>query len=124
MGGLLIAQPDTSFSVFRAGPTVMMNQADVDATGVVFGQPLDLPRPVCGSTEARAGLESELPKRLAPNQEWFGIKDGDSPWRRRWFAREKFLLLASLLGVVLAATAFAVASRRYAERHFGPCRCI
>lgn len=121
VGGVLIAQPDTSFSIFRAGPTVMMNQVDVDATGVVLpGSRLTYRVLFAGSTEARAVLESELPKRLAPNQEWFGIKDGDSPLAAALVRAEKFLLLASLLGVVLAATAIAVASRRYAERHFDP----
>ncbi len=121
VAGIVAAQPDLSFSVFRAGPVVIINQADVEATGVVLpGSRLTYKVLFAGDEGPLRSLEKALKPRLEPNQEWSGIKDGDSPLAAALQRAEKFLLLASLLGVILAATAIAVAARRYTERHFDP----
>lgn len=121
VAGVLVAEPDTSFNVFRAGPRLMMNRADVEAAGVVLpGSRLTYLDLFAGEETALERLGRGLAPRLAPNQEWYGIRDGSSPLAGALQRAEKFLLLASLLGVILAATAIAVAARRYTERHYDP----
>lgn len=117
----VIAEPDASFNVFRAGPRIFLNQADMAATGVIQpGSRLTYKVLFAGPESSLDALGKALESRLSENQEWFGIEDGESPLARALDRARKFLLLASLLGVILAATAISVAARRYTERHFDP----
>ncbi len=117
----IVAEPDASFNVFRAGPRIMMNRADIPATGVVQpGSRLTYKLLFAAEGAGVEELGRELSPLLSENQEWYGVQDGESPLARSLDRANKFLLLASLLGVILAATAIAVAARRYTERHFDP----
>jgi putative ABC transport system permease protein len=58
-----------------------------------------------------------LKPQLNDSQRWFDIQSKQSPLANALNKAEKYLSLASLLGIILAAVAVSVASRRYAQRH-------
>ncbi|WP_185976629.1 ABC transporter permease [Catenovulum sediminis] len=115
---LIASVPDADLNVFNAGALALMHIQDVAATQVI--QP--------GSRIAYllsvAGQEIEpfeswlLPQLNKDVHRWRTINDDESRVMKAVKRAEQYFLLASLLGVVLAATAIAVAAARYCERHF------
>ena len=61
-----------------------------------------------------------LKPQLKENQNWYGVKDRQSPISNSLNRAESFLLLAGLLGIILAAVAIAVSAKRYCERQYDP----
>ena len=60
-----------------------------------------------------------LPQLDSVTQRWQNIQDGDSPLSAALTRAEQFMLLASLLGVVLARNSGCrVAAQRYAQRNY------
>ncbi|TMP26797.1 hypothetical protein, partial [Pseudoalteromonas rubra] len=51
---------------------------------------------------------------------WYGVKDRQSPISNSLNRAESYLLLAGLLGIILAAVAIAVSAKRYCERQYDP----
>ncbi|QDP01103.1 ABC transporter permease [Thalassotalea sp. PS06] len=116
ISGVIDKEPDASFSVFTSGPRVLINIKDVPATGVV--QPGS--RLTYKYLFAGEGIE-EFSKWVKPQildtQRFRDIKDQQSPLARALNRAESYLSLASMLGIILAAVAVSVASRRYGQRH-------
>ncbi|RUO19291.1 ABC transporter permease [Aliidiomarina iranensis] len=117
---VLSREPDAGFNVFADSPTVLIHFDELAATALIqpgsrvnynylfAGNPADLER-----------FENWLlPQLDEVTQRWRNVQDGDSPLSAALERAERFMLLASLLGVVLAATAVAVAAQRYAQRNF------
>lgn len=118
LSGYIVAEPDASFSVFTTGPRLMMNQLDIPATQVVQpGSRLSYSYLFAGETQQLEAFYTWLKPQLVSTQRWRDVRDGDSPLANALERADKFLMLASLLGIVLAATAIAVATRRYTQRH-------
>ncbi|KPQ03575.1 MAG: ABC-type transport system permease component [Idiomarinaceae bacterium HL-53] len=117
---VLIKEPDSGFSVFADAPTVLIPYADLEATGLIQpGSRVSYNYLFAGEPEAIAIYEEWLLPQLDDlTQRWRGIQDGDSPLASALDRAERFMLLASLLGVVLAATAVAVAAQRYCQRNY------
>lgn len=117
---VLTHEPDTGFNVFADSPTVMINRSDLAATGLVQeASRVSYHYLFAGEPNALADYGAWLEPQLDDlTQSWRGIQDGDSPLAASLERAEQFMLLASLLGVVLAATAVAVAANRYAQRNF------
>jgi len=110
--------PDASFSVFTSGAKVIINIADLDKTQLVQpGSRLTYKYLFAGDADAIKGLTAWLKPKLNDSQRWFDIQSKQSPLANALNKAEKYLSLASLLGIILAAVAVSVASRRYAQRH-------
>ncbi|NWL15970.1 FtsX-like permease family protein [Pseudoalteromonas sp. Scap03] len=118
---VIVEEPDAPFNVFSSSRRVLINIDDVPKTEVI--QP--------GSRvfyrQLYAGDESEinsfydwLKPQLKENQNWYGVKDRQSPISNSLNRAESFLLLAGLLGIILAAVAIAVSAKRYCERQYDP----
>lgn len=117
---VLTHEPDSGLNVFSDSPNVLIGYEDLAATGLIqpgsrvnfnylfAGEPADIER-------FEAWL---LPQLDDVTQRWRGITDGDTPLASSLQRAEQFMLLASLLGVVLAATAVAVAAQRYCQRNY------
>jgi putative ABC transport system permease protein len=70
-----------------------------------------------GSLDNIKAFEQWLKPQLNDSQYWYDAKTAQSRLSNTLGTAEKFLSLASMLGIVLAAVAVSVASRRYGQRH-------
>lgn len=113
-------EPDVGFSVFTDSPNVLINYSELDGTGLIQpGSRVRYNILFAGSGDDLANFEDWLlPQLNDDTHSWRSIEDGDSPLARSLQRAEQFMLLASLLGVVLAATAVAVAAQRYCQRNY------
>ncbi|PCI53492.1 MAG: ABC transporter permease [Gammaproteobacteria bacterium] len=110
--------PDASFSVFTSGVKVIINLDDLDKTQLVQpGSRLTYKYLFSGDVDAIKSFDAWLKPKLNDSQRWYDIQSKQSPLANALNKAEKYLSLASLLGIILAAVAVSVASRRYAERH-------
>lgn len=114
--------PDAGFSIFNSNPKVLIRKDDLPGTGIVgpgsrAGHYLFL-------TGEHADLE-EYTDWLRPQMDSdvhfiMSVEDDDS-WVGNSVRRaEQYFLLASLLAIVLASVAIAVAAQRYSQRHYDP----
>jgi putative ABC transport system permease protein len=118
IAGKLLQVPDQSFSVFTQGPVMIINMEDVGQTNIIQpGSRLTYRYLFAGDNYAVSDFEQWLMPRLTDNQRWYDIQTGQSPLAGALNRAEKYLSLASMLGIVLAAIAVAVASMRYSQRH-------
>ena len=116
---VLIKEPDRGGGFSNAGPRVLMNMADVAATEVVQpGSRLTYRYLFAGDRERLALFELWVKPRLGLGARIFGVKEGAEGIGNALDRGERFLLLGSLLGVVLAGVAIALAAQRYSLRHY------
>jgi putative ABC transport system permease protein len=128
ISALVTMEPDSAIGFINAGPRVMMNQADLAATGLVqTGSRIRYRLQVAGGAEAVDGYRAWIAQRLLPGQRIEGIRDARPEIRSALERAEKFLNIAALISVVLAAMAVALAARRFLQRHLDACamlRCL
>jgi putative ABC transport system permease protein len=118
VSGVIAQIPDASFSVFTAGPTVILNLTDMAKTGLI--QPasrVTFQYLFAGNTEALTAFGQWLKPQLNDTQNWYNVKSRQSPLAQAINRAEKYLKVASMLGIVLASIAIAVGARRYSQRH-------
>ncbi|MDX1572514.1 MAG: FtsX-like permease family protein [Methylophaga sp.] len=115
VSGLLLREPDSSFSLSAFAPRAMMHFADVPATNVI--QPGSRVRHkllLAGDENLLNAFENRVqPEIDTGNYRWRDARDGDNIGESLNKA-ENFLLLGGSLAVLLAVVAIAVASREYA----------
>jgi putative ABC transport system permease protein len=118
VGRVLISRPDEGGTFTGLVPNLLMNAADLARTQLI--QP--------GSRVTYAALFAGTPERVAAFKRWLGMhrKAGErlrdiataSPQIKSAVDRAgRFLSLASLVAVLLCATAVAMSARRYVRRH-------
>lgn len=116
--GVITQIPDASFNVFGVGPTIFINTIDAQRTELIQpGSRLSYRYLFAGEAEQLQQFEKWLKPRLNDNQNWYDIRSQKSPLANALNRADKYLSLASMLGIVLASVAVAVASRRYSQRH-------
>ena len=116
---VLIREPDPSRGFNNAGPRLLMNLADVPATRVVQpGSRLEYRYLLAGDRDRLSDFSAWAKSRLGPDARLFGVKDSTEGIGNALERGESFLLLGSLLGVVLAGVAIALAAQRYSLRHY------
>ena len=116
--GIIDAEPDAPFQVFNSGTRVIMNVKDVAATKVIQpGSRIWYVSLFAGKPEELEGFDNWIKPRLKENQTYRDVKEGSSGITSSLNRAESFLMLAGVLGVLLAATAVAVATRLYSQRH-------
>jgi len=113
---LITREPDSVLEYFGIAPRVLMNEADLAATGLIqVGSRV-------GYRMLLAGEPGELERfrRAAPKagrgERIEGVRDSRSEVRLALERSQRFLGLASLLSVVLASVAVALAARRFSQR--------
>ena len=116
---VLIKEPDRGGGFSNAGPRVLMHLDDVPATEVVQpGSRITWRYLFAGTGDQLADFETWVKPRLDAGSRIFGVKEGTAGIGNALDRAERFLLLGSLLGVVLAGVAIALAARRYSLRHY------
>ena len=114
-------EPDAPFNVFSSSQRILINQQDIASTQVIQpGSRVFYRQLYAGDEESINTFYAWLKPQMKENQQWYGVKDRQSPIANSLNRAESFLLLAGLLGIILAAVAIAVSAKRYCERQYDP----
>lgn len=124
----LTQEPDRGINFFSLAPRLMMDADDLAATGLLqFGSRVSYRLLLAGGAADIAAFRDWLTPRLARGERLEDARNARPEIRNALDRAERFLGLAALLSVVLAAVAVAMASRRYLQRHLDACalmRCV
>ena len=111
-------KPDQNIGFVNLAPGLMVNLADVPAMGVVKpGSRVTWQQMYAGSDARIAKFRASIEPRLRPDTSIRGREDAGEQINAAIDRAQRFLTLASLVTVILAAVAAAMAARRYAMRH-------
>ena len=115
---LVVQEPDASLDYFNVAPKAFLNLADLPATGLVQpGSRLGYRVVVAGDATAVERFVATARPALGRGQRLETIQDARPEVRSSLDRAGRFLGLAALVSVVLAAVAVAMAARRHSERH-------
>jgi len=118
IAGVIANVPDRSFASVFSNPKIIMNIQDLDKTELIQpGSRVFYKYLFAGDADDLLEFGEWVKPQLNDSQYWVDIKSSQSRIGKTLDTAEKFLSLASMLGIVLAAIAVAVASRRYGQRH-------
>jgi len=111
-------RPDEGWSFVDLAPTLLINEADLAATELVQpGSRVAYRMLFAGERRAIDDFKALLEERLQDGERLRDIKDTNPQIRSSMERSSRFLNLASLVSVLLAAVAVAMAARRYSQRH-------
>lgn len=118
LAALVTAEPDAALDYFNVAPKVFLNLADLPATGLVQeGSRVRYRLVVAGDAAAVERFTATARASLARGQRLETAGDARPEVRSALDRAGRFLGLAALVSVVLAAVAVAMAARRHSERH-------
>lgn len=116
VSGIVTHEPDGSFSIFNSSPTIFINDLDVAATNIVQpGSRVYYNYLYSGQDNDLSDFYQAIKPDLKTNQNWQDIKGENSPLASSLERANQFLLLSSLLGIILAATAISVTASRFSQ---------
>lgn len=119
---LVMREPDHSVGFINMGPRAMMNAADLQASGLIQeGSRISYQLLIAGDNNAVQQFRAWVTSQLGKEQRVEGIRDARPEIKAALERAEKFLSLAALASVVLAAAAIALAVRRFIQRHLDGC---
>lgn len=128
VAAILTQEPDRGMSMFGFAPRLLMNQADLAATGLVRpASRISYRLQFSGEAAVVAGFVDWLQPRLERGERLEDLSNARPEMRTVLDRAERFLRLAALLAVVLAAIAVGFATDRYIRRHLDGCavmRCL
>jgi putative ABC transport system permease protein len=129
---VILIEPDRGTGFASLAPRVMLNAADLPATGLV--QPASrisyrLAVAAAAGQDARVGefvdwAEREIKTRSLRGVRIESLASGRPEMRQTLDRAEKFLNLVALLAALLAAVAVGIASRDFAGRHLDDCAML
>ncbi|MDD5579573.1 MAG: FtsX-like permease family protein [Methylobacter sp.] len=116
---VLTYEPDKRGDFYSFSPRVMINEADLQATGIIQpGSHVHYFFQFSGKTKALTEFSRWLKPQLNPSQRIMDIHD-DRPELGSALSRaERYLGLSSIVVLLISGVAVAMATRRYTERHF------
>jgi putative ABC transport system permease protein len=116
---VLTYEPDRAGNFYSLTPRVMINMADLQATGVVQpGSRVSYREMWSGPPQALAAYRKAIEPGLAPHQEIKDARDGSQQIGGALGKAERYLNMASLVAVLLAGVAVALSAARFAVRRF------
>lgn len=116
---ILTYEPDRAGNFYSLTPRVMINMADLQATGVVQpGSRVSYREMWSGPPEALAAYRKAIEPGLEPHQEIKDARDGSQQIGGALGKAERYLNMASLVAVLLAGVAVALSAARFAVRRF------
>ncbi|MEW6165937.1 MAG: FtsX-like permease family protein [Pseudomonadota bacterium] len=128
VAAILTFEPDRGINPFSIAPRLVLPLADLARTELI--QPGSRARwrlHLAGDAGAVAGFRDWAAKRLKRGERIEGLDDARPEIRNIIERAQRFLRLAALLSVVLAAVAVGLAARRYMQTHLDACavmRCL
>lgn len=118
LAALVEQEPGAGFDYFDVAPKVFLDLADLPSTGLVQeGSRVRYRLVVAGDAAAVEGFVRTARGNLARGQRLETIGEARPEVRSALDRAGRFLGLAALVSVVLAAVAVAMAARRHSERH-------
>ena len=128
MLAILTFEPDRGVNFFSVAPRLLISLDDLEATGLVQqGVSINYRLLVAGEERRVKALRSQVGADLGRGERIEDAENARPEIRAALERAQKFLGIAAMLSVVLAAVAIALASRRYVQRHLDPCaimRCL
>ncbi len=111
-------RPDEGWRFTDLAPTLLINAADLPATQLVQpGSRVSYRLLLAGKRNDVDAFKKRLQPQLQPGELLTDIQDANPQIRSAMDRSGRFLNLASLVSVLLAAVAVAMAARRYSHRH-------
>jgi len=118
LAALVVQEPDAALDYFNTAPRVFLNLADIAATGLVQeGSRITYRLVVAGDATAVETFNATARAQLGRGQQLETAASARPEIRRALERADRFLGLAALVSVVLAAVAVAMAARRHSARH-------
>ncbi|UZW60027.1 ABC transporter permease [Lysobacter enzymogenes] len=118
LAALVTQEPDASLDYFNIAPKVFLNLSDLPGTGLIQpGSRIRYRLVVAGPAAAVERFVAAAKPALGRGQRLETIADARPEVRSALDRAGRFLGLAALVSVVLAAVAVAMAARRHSERH-------
>ncbi len=128
VAALVAQEPDAAMDYFNVAPRVFVRLDEIHATGLVQEGSRITHRFIVASDDGAAqGFVDAMQGRLERGQRLETVADARPEVRRALDRADRFLGLASLVAVILAAIAVAMAARRHSARHLDGCavlRCL
>lgn len=125
---MITQEPDYSIGFINIGPRVLINAIDLPATGLIQqGSRISYRLLVGGDAGSIQVFRNWIKAHLKLGERIEGIRDARPEIKAALERAEKFLSLAAMASVVLAAAAVALATRRFILRHLDGCavmRCL
>jgi len=111
-------RPDQGWQFVDLAPTLLINMADLEGTALLQpGSRVSYRQLFAGPRAGVRSFKPRLEEQLSAGEQLSDIEDSDPQMRSAIERSGRFLNLASLVSVLLAAVAVAMAARRYALRH-------
>lgn len=125
---ILTSEPDRGSNMFQFAPRVMLNLADLPATGLITpASRVSHHLQLAGTEPQVARFSAWMQRNSLAGERMLGIQDGRPEMRAALDRANQFLGLSALVSVLLGGSAIAVASRHYARRQSDNCaimRCL
>jgi len=116
---IITYEPDKKGDFYSFSPRVMINEADLPATGIVQpGSHVHYFFQFTGEAKALAEFKQWLKPELNPSQRILDIHEDRPELGSALDRAERYLGLSSTLVILISGVAIAMATRRYTERHF------
>ena len=111
-------RPDEGWRFMELAPTVLLNVADVEASGLIQpGSVVEYEWLFAGNERQVQSFRERLVGMMGPEEELDDIRDARPEVRSSIERAERFLMLSALVSVLLGGVAVAMASRRFLARH-------
>lgn len=127
IAAVLTHEPDRGSDLFSIGPRLLMNLRDVPATQLIqTGSRIRYRLLVAGDAQQVQNFRAAVTP-LGPGEKLEGVEDARPEVRAALERAKRFLGLAALVSVLLAAVACAMSARRFTARHLDNCaimRCL
>ncbi|MCX7892320.1 MAG: FtsX-like permease family protein [Burkholderiales bacterium] len=128
VAAVLTLEPDRGVQFFNIAPRVLMNRADLAATGLVQpGSRLSYALAVAGERKTVDAFEAWAKANLGRGESIQGLAGARPEIRQALDRAQQFLGLTAMLAAILAAVAIGLSTRRYSERHldgYAVMRCL
>jgi putative ABC transport system permease protein len=118
LSAVISHEPDRGGSLFSIAPRLLMNQIDVAATGLIQpGSRVQYRLLVAGEAAALKVYRKAVEAKLGRGEHLESVEDARPEMRTALERARQFLGLASMVSVMLAGVAMAMATRRFVARH-------
>ena len=115
--GQLLVEPDRGSNLFDIAPRLLIHLEDLEATGLIGpGSRVRYQFLAAGDPGVVEGLRAWLETEMQPGQRLIDLEDANPELREAVNRAQRFLGLASLMAVLLAGAAIAVAAHHYANQ--------